>query len=112
MVAGLPDIGDVQEGGAFQADVDEGRLHARQDAHDLAEIDVPRQSAREGALDVQFLHSALQDQRHARFLRGDVDEDVFVHGRPCSIVQSDIIHGRNRFFVGWSAMPTARSNPL
>jgi hypothetical protein len=29
---------------------------------------------------VQFLNSALQDLRDARFLRGDVDEDVFVHG--------------------------------
>jgi hypothetical protein len=34
---GFPDVGHVQEGGALQADVDEGRLHARQHPHDLAE---------------------------------------------------------------------------
>jgi homoserine kinase len=38
-----------------------------------------RQAARERALDVQFLHGALQDQGDARFLRRDVDQDVFVH---------------------------------
>ena len=69
--ARMPDVGHVQEGGALQADVDEGRLHARQHAHDLAEIDVADQAARERALDVQFLHGAVLDDRDARFLRRD-----------------------------------------
>jgi hypothetical protein len=33
---GFPDVGHVQEGGPLQADVDEGRLHARQHPHHLA----------------------------------------------------------------------------
>jgi len=79
MAARFPDVGHVQEGGAFQADVDEGRLHPRQHAHHLAEVDVPGQPARQGPFDVQFLNGPLQDERDARLLRGDVDEDVFVH---------------------------------
>ena len=94
VAARFPDVGHVQEGGAFEADVDEGRLHARQDAHHLAGIDIAGQAARERALDVQFLHGALQDQRDARLLRGDVDQDVFVHGAQAAAVESMMIHGR------------------
>jgi hypothetical protein len=91
--ARFPDVGHVQEGGALQADVDEGRLHARQHPHHLARIDIAGQAAGERALDVQFLHGALHHQRDARFLRGDIDQDVFSHGRgPRGIVQSVIIH--------------------
>ena len=79
---GVPDVGDVQKRGAFQADVDEGRLHAWQHPHHLAEIHVAGEAARQRALDVQFLHRTLQDQRDARFLRGDVDQNVFVHAIP------------------------------
>ena len=101
VAARFPDVGHMQEGGALQADVDEGRLHARQHAHDLAEIDVADQPARQRAFDVQFLHGALQDQRDARFLRGDVDQDFFVHGPAVRIVQSasytaDVRDGRRR----------------
>jgi hypothetical protein len=42
----LPDVGDVQEGGALEADVDEGRLHAGQHAHHAAEVDVADEAAR------------------------------------------------------------------
>jgi hypothetical protein len=66
----------VQEGGALQADVDEGRLHARQHARHLAQVDVADQPALERALDVQLLHRAVLDQRHAGLLRRPVDQDV------------------------------------
>jgi putative protease len=69
-----PDVGHVQEGGALQADLDEGRLHAGQHAHHAAEIDVADDAAAVGALDVQFLHHALLQQRDARFLRREVDQ--------------------------------------
>jgi hypothetical protein len=79
-VARVPDVGYVQEGRALQADVDEGRLHAGQHAHHLAEVDVADQTTRERALDVEFLDGGLLDDGHARFLRRDIDEDVFGHG--------------------------------
>ncbi|GAC1534258.1 MAG: hypothetical protein NVS2B4_14580 [Ramlibacter sp.] len=49
---GRVQVGHVQEGGAFQADVDEGRLHAGEHAGHLAQVDVAHQSAFLGALDV------------------------------------------------------------
>ena len=76
----LPDVGDVQERGALQADLDECALHSRQHARDAAQVDVADQAARAGALDVQLLHHALFEHGDARFLRRDVDQD-FMHRR-------------------------------
>ncbi|OIQ73769.1 hypothetical protein GALL_445890 [mine drainage metagenome] len=69
----------MQKAGPVQPDVDEGRLHSRQHPRDLAQIDIADQSALQAAFDVQLLHRSMGDQRHARFLRGDVDENVFGH---------------------------------
>ena len=79
-----PDVGDMQERRAIQADLDEGRLHARQHAAHDAEVGVADQSARRTALHMQFLGSALFHHRDPRFLRGHVDEDFFLHntGQP------------------------------
>src|SRR5262249_31537968 len=49
------------------------------DRHHSAGVDVADQAARRGALYVHFLRHALLDHRHARLLRGDVDEDFFGH---------------------------------
>jgi hypothetical protein len=76
-----PDVGDVQEGGPAEPDVDERRLHPGQDAHDASEIDIADEAAAGAALDVQFLDDALVHDGDARFLRGEVDQDLFGHGR-------------------------------
>jgi hypothetical protein len=78
--ARLADVGDVQEGGTAEADVDERRLHPRQDAHDASDIDVADEAATGAAFDVQFLHDALVHDGDARFLRREVDQDLFGHG--------------------------------
>src|SRR5258708_2224701 len=75
----LPDIGDVQERSALQADVDERRLHARQHPRHPPHVDVADQAAARRALDQQLLHHARAGDGDARLLRGDVDEDVFAH---------------------------------
>ncbi len=75
----FPDVGDVQERRALQADLDEGRLHARQHPRDHAAIDIAHQSAPVRTLDVQFLRHARVDDGDARFLRRDVDQNVFGH---------------------------------
>ncbi len=75
----LPDVGDVQERGALEADLDERALHAGQHARDAAEADVADEPARARALDVQFLHDALLEHRDAGFLRRYVDEDFVRH---------------------------------
>ena len=77
----LPDVGDVQERRALEADLDERALHAGQHPRDAAEVDVADEAARAGALDVQLLHDALLEHRDARFLGGYVDEDFMRHGR-------------------------------
>ena len=77
----FPYIGHVKEGGAFQADVDEGRLHARQHAHHASHVDVAHQAATLGAFDVQFLYRAQVQHGDTDFLRRDVDEDFFAHGK-------------------------------
>jgi hypothetical protein len=78
----LPDVGDVQERRALEADLDEGALHARQHARHPSEIDVADQAARAHALHVELLHDALLEHRDARFLRRYVDEDFVSQGRP------------------------------
>ena len=75
------DVGDVQERGALEADLDERRLHAGQDASDLADVDVADPAALELALDVQLLHGAALDHGDARFLGRPVDEDVLHRAR-------------------------------
>ncbi len=74
-----PDVGHVQESRAIQADLDECRLHARQHAADLADIDVAYYAATGAAFDVQFLDDTLLHHRDPGFLRGDVDQDFLVH---------------------------------
>ena len=75
----LPDVGDVQERRALEADLDEGALHSRQHARDAAEADVADEAPRAGALHVELLHDALLEHRDAGFLRSYVDEDFMRH---------------------------------
>src|SRR6185369_12689463 len=84
----LPDVGDMQERRAIEADVDERRLHPGQHAPDLAEVDVPDEPAGRRPLDMQFLRDALLEHGDARFLRGNVDQYFFAHSNtspaPCN----------------------------
>jgi len=75
----LPDIGHMQEGSTLQADIDEGGLHAGQHARDLAQIDVADESPLQRALHVQLLHGTILDNRHPRFLRRPVDQNILLH---------------------------------
>src|SRR6266705_3578589 len=69
MLALLPDVGDVQERGALQADLDERRLHAGQHPRDFPDIDVAHEAPVCRALDVQLLRHARLHHADARFLR-------------------------------------------
>ena len=70
----------MQEGGAFEADFDKGRLHAGHHPLHAALVDVADDAAARGAFDVQFLQHAVFNHRHTGFARGDVDQDFFRHG--------------------------------
>jgi hypothetical protein len=78
-LARLPDIGNVQECGAIQPDLDEGRLHAGQDAANAPDIDVADQAATRRALDMELLDDPLLHDRNAGFLRCEIDQDFFGH---------------------------------
>src|SRR5262245_5155121 len=80
VLALLPDVGDVQERGALEPDLDERRLHPGQHPHHAPHVDVADDAAARGALDVQLLHHAVRHHRDAGFLRRDVDQDLFGHG--------------------------------
>jgi len=71
---GACDIAGVQKGGALETDVDEGRLHARQDPRYATLVEIAHQAAPAGALDVEFLRDAVFDQRGARLARRDIDQ--------------------------------------
>lgn len=77
---GLPHIGHVQKGRALRANVNKGRLHARQHAHHLAQINIAHLPALQRALHVQLLHRAVFHHGHACFLGGVVDENFLLHG--------------------------------
>ena len=80
VLALLPDVGDVQEAGAVQPDLDEGRLHAREHPRHLAGVDIADQAAARRALDVQLLGTPDCMTATRRFLRRAVDQDVLGHG--------------------------------
>ena len=63
----------VQEGGAFEADVDKRRLHARQDARHPALVDIADDAAMTGAFDVHFLQHTVLHHGDTRLLRRYVD---------------------------------------
>ena len=75
----LPQVRDMDECRAFQPDVDECALHARQHADHTAQVNIAYMAALDAALDMQFLHRSLLDQRDAGLERGDIDQDVFAH---------------------------------
>ena len=78
-LAKLPDIGHMQKRRALKPDVDKRRLHSGQHAHDFSQVDVADDATRRAALDVQLLDDAGEQNGNSRFLRGDVDQNVF-HG--------------------------------
>ena len=69
----------MNESGAIQPDVDEGRLHTRQHPHHLALVDVANDAAALGALDVHLLQDTVLHHRHPRLHGGDVHQDFFAH---------------------------------
>ena len=98
----LPDVGDVQERRALEADLDERALHARQHARHAAEVDVADEPARARTLDVQFLHHALLEHGDTRFLRRDVDQDFMGHGGRMPAARSHDAPAWRRVEIGGS----------
>ena len=75
----VEDVGDVEKGRLLQADIDEGRLHPRQDANDLPLIDVADNPPFPVALDVEFGDVAVLDEGDAGFVGGGIDDQFLGH---------------------------------
>ncbi|MCY1400617.1 hypothetical protein D9M71_157120 [compost metagenome] len=85
------DFRGMNERRAIQANIDEGRLHARQHPHDLALVDIADDPAPLGALDMHFLQNTVFYHCHARFHRRDIDQNLFTHGSVSSKVFTIIL---------------------
>ena len=70
MLFQLHKVGNVEEGVAFQADIDKRRLHARQNAGDAALIDGACEGVFVFALEVDFREQIVFHQAHLGFVRG------------------------------------------
>ena len=75
----LDDVGDVEEGVALQAEVDEGRLHAREHLGDAPFVDVADDGAVARPLDPQLDDLALVEDGDARLVLRRVDHDLARH---------------------------------
>ena len=69
----------VQKCRAIEADIDECRLHAGQDAADPSLVDVSHPSAPVGPFHEHFLEHAVLHHRDARLAGRDVDEELDAH---------------------------------
>ena len=69
----LEEIGGVQEGALFLADIDKGGLDARQDRVHAAQIDVSDHAPLIGAVNQQFDEPIVLEDGHSRFARAPVD---------------------------------------
>ena len=117
------DVGDVQEGGALEADLDERGLHSGQHARDPAEVDVADQAA----LERRARCAAPAPRRSRASRRGfpgvPVDEDFlhrwsasrsWAHGptsTPAQREQRGRLVQRQTHDAGVAALDPARSRP-
>ena len=72
-------IGDMQEAGFLETDIDERRLHPGQHARDLALINVSRQPNLAIALEIEFSELVIFKQRDSHFECGRVNCDFSFH---------------------------------
>jgi len=79
-VARIEYVRGVQERGTLHPDIDERRLHARQNPRYAAFVDIADQAAAVAAFQEYFLQHAVFDHRCARFVSARVDHDFSAHG--------------------------------
>src|SRR6185369_861159 len=77
---GPGEVGDVEERGLLEPDVDERGLHARQHAHDAPLVDVARDAPVAAALDVELAQRRVFEHGDARLPRRRIDQDLLRHG--------------------------------
>ena len=93
IAVGGGDVRGVQKRRSGHADVDECRLHARQDARHAALVDISHQAALVGALDEHLLQHAVFHDGHTRLPRGDVDQNLFTHSISTLYIPAGVVPG-------------------
>ena len=78
-IGGADDVGDVEEAVALEAEVDEGRLHARQDLRHAALVDIADDAAIALALDEDLGDQIVLENGHTCFVAVRGDDHFFVH---------------------------------
>ena len=85
----VDDVADVEEGGLVQADVDEGRLHAREHPDHAALVDVADDALVLLTLEIELGDVAVLDERDAGLAAGRVDDEDAAHGgTPCARIRT------------------------
>ena len=79
LIPGEEHVPGVEEGVLLQADVHEGRLHARQHVLDLAQVDVAHQALGAVLLHVELHGGAVLHHRHADGEFVGVYQYFFIH---------------------------------
>ena len=69
-------VADVEERVLLLADVDESRLHAREDVLHMSLVDIADEVRVRGALHLHALEFPVLNARHARFLGYDIHENL------------------------------------
>jgi hypothetical protein len=105
-----PDVTRMEETGALQTDVDEGGLHAGQDAHDAARIDVAGDRGSPGPGKMQLLETAMLEQRDPGLERFDVDEHVVGHALEVLLLSASASEMAGSDRCRQVSTPAARSN--
>jgi hypothetical protein len=80
LLDGVDDFSDVQEGVALEPDVDERRLHPREDFRHPPLVDVADDAALILALDEDLDDLVVLENGHARVVRPRGDDHLLVHG--------------------------------
>src|SRR5688572_29755868 len=90
VLSAAPDVGYVKECSALAADIDERRLHTRQNAYHSTHVDVADEPPRGRSLDVELVSDTVFDHRNAGLLRCNVDEDFFGHCTPSARLRMSV----------------------
>ena len=79
-IATLPYIRNMQKSGTFQPNIDKSGLHAGQHSFDTSQVHIVDNPEMAATLDVKLLHYSLLHYCNAGFLRGNINENLFIHG--------------------------------
>jgi hypothetical protein len=77
-------VGNIEERVAFQAQVDEGRLHAWQHARYAAFMDAPGKRILVGALEVHFHQLIVFEKRYTGFVPIGRNHQLLAHTTSCA----------------------------